>query len=125
MVRARKFSVRLQRAELIPIIRDAMEHRIQLPSGIKRQAGPPSDANCIDFALAICSLVFDGDTLLIHRTKFLASLEQLVNEQLPVLEAMTADQRRAHLELLVASQAKIGAYDTSAPLRAVPPKGHA
>ena len=112
-----RIAVRLQCAELIERLREVMRN-IQLPGFVRNPEAKISDSVVIDFALVVADLTMGPDSLLISKSSFLEELEKLLNEQLEVLKAMSAEQRRGYLELLVASQAKIGSYDPDAPLRA-------
>ena len=114
-----RIAVRLQCADLIANLREVMRH-VRIPGFVRNPEAKISDSVVIDFALIVADQTMSPDSLLISRSRFLDKLEELVNEQMQVLKAMTPEQKRGYLELLVASQAKISAYDLDAPLRAAP-----
>ena len=82
-----------------------------------------SDGVVLAWALALACTVSKPRLLVIDREVFLKRLEKTLAERLEAYEAATPEQKRAQLELLVAASADVSPYDTTAPLRAVPPEG--
>ena len=110
----------------IPMIRDLRESMEQATNvgGVKvRHVARLSDATVVGWALALANAVMNPRLLIIDREVFLKRLEKNLAERLEAYEASTPEQRRAQLELLVAGSAEVSPYDTTAPLRAVPPEG--
>ena len=82
-----------------------------------------SDGVVLAWALALACTISKPRLLVIDREVFLNRLEKTLAERLEAYEAATPEQKRAQLELLVAASADVPPYDTTAPLRAVPPGG--
>ena len=110
---------------MINDLRESMEQATSV-GGVKiKPVARLSDAVVVGWALALACTVMNPRLLVIDREVFIKRLDDAVVERREALDAATPEQRRAMLELLVAGSADVSPYDTTAPLRAVPPEGSA
>ena len=110
-------------APMLAELRTKMEKTISVCGVPVKGAPRPSDAVVLGWALALACTVSNPRLIVADREKLLKNLDKHVTERLAALDAATPEQRRAMLELLVAASADVSPYDTTAPLRAVPPEG--
>ena len=104
-------------------LRSKMQEAISVCGVPVKGAPRPSDGVVLAWSLALACTVSNPRLLVVDREVFLKRLEKTLAERLEAYEAATPEQKRAQLELLVAASADVSPYDTTAPLRAVPPEG--
>ena len=88
-----------------------------------KPVGRLNDGVVLSWALALANTTMNPRLLIADREKLHANLDKHITERLAALDAATPEQRRAMIEVLVAGSCEFSPYDTSAPLRAVPPEG--
>ena len=81
-----------------------------------------TDGVVIAWGLALANLTMNPALSLIDRKALVEQINHEVIQHLAELES-DDDTRRAKIEMLIAGASEFSGYDTSAPLRAVPPEG--
>ena len=123
MALSTKVTLRLHRMDLVEKIRTAME-QIEIPGYVRNPDAAIGTAAVVDFALSIVAhLYLDSDNLTINRHTFLKKVEKLVNDNVPFLKKMSAQERRDFIEMTVASEAEFSPFSKDARLRNLPTKG--
>ena len=84
-----------------------------------------SDGVVISWGLALANLTMNPALSLIDRKALVQQINHEVVQHLAEFEGCDDDTRRAKIEMLIAGASEFSGYDTSAPLRAVPPEGSA
>ena len=93
-------------------------------SGLKiNRADVPSDGVVVGFALTMTEILMDPKFALIDREQFLGTLDREVAQRVPEFAARTPEDRRAFIDLLMASCCEFTAYDPDSPLNAMAPEG--
>ena len=82
-----------------------------------------TDGVVIAWGLALANLTMNPALSLIDRKALVEQINHEVIQHLAELESDDDDTRRAKIEMLIAGASEFSGYDTSAPLRAVPPEG--
>ena len=82
-----------------------------------------SDGVVIGWGLALACLTMNPELSLIDRKALVEQINHEVIQHLAELEGCDDDTRRAKIEMLIAGASEFSGFDTSAPLRAVPPEG--
>ena len=123
MTAATKVTLLLHRMDLVEKIKKSME-QIEIPGYIRNPKAKIGTSAVVDFALAIMAhLYLNPENMTINRHTFLEKVEKLVNENIPMLEKMSQQERRDFIELTVASQAEFSPFSKDAQLRNMPTKG--
>ena len=121
----RQYRLKLQMHGLIGELREKMR-RVQTVGGLQLNPDAPITASeVIDFALIVANAATAENEVVINREVLLEKLHRQVNENLEAFNAMAEDQRKALLEMIVATNATISPFDRSAPLRAATPASEA
>ena len=93
-------------------------------SGLKiNRADVPSDGVVVGFALTMTEILMDPKFALIDREQFLGTLDREVAQRVPEFAARTPEDRRAFIELLMASCCEFSAYNPDSELLAAPTEG--
>ena len=82
-----------------------------------------SDGIVIAWGLALANLTMNPNLSLIDRKALVQRINHEVVQHLAELGDCDDETRRAKIELFIAGASEFSGYDTSAPLRAVPPEG--
>ena len=108
---------------MIEDLRAEMEKATTVNGVPIKPVGRLNDGAVLSWALALANTVMNPRLVVADRAKLHANLDKHITERLEELGAATPEQRHAMLELLVAGSCEFSPYDTTAPLRSVPPAG--
>ena len=127
-IKAKGKTVRLHPSAepMLKELRAEMEKTISV-CGVRVASGQPrpSDSTVLGWALSLACAVSNPRLIVADREKFLKRLGENLAARREALDAAPPEQQKAMLEILVAGSCDVSPYDTTAPLRAVPPEGNA
>ena len=87
------------------------------------QAIVPSDGMVVAFALSMTEILLNPRFALIHRTKFLSTLDREIAQRVPEFASRTPEERMAFIDLLMASCCEFSAYNPDSALLAAKTEG--
>ena len=103
---------------MINVLRASMQRTAQIGGLRINQAITLGDGMVIAFALTMTELLLNPKFVLIDREEFLDTFDREIIRRLPEFGERTEAERRALLNLLMASCCEFTAYDPDADLRA-------
>ena len=117
--KAKQMRVRLNRLDLIPVLRDKM-NRMVFPGTTTSRLNPDAhltDSTVIDFALVMADVTLSEHLMLIDKRKFLDGVNADLNRHIKTLASIQEDERASFVEYIITSQANV------APAGGMPPAG--
>ncbi len=115
--KAKQMRVRLNRLDLIPVLRDKMNRMVFPGTTTLNPDAHLTDSTVIDFALVMADVTLSEHLMLIDKRKFLDGVNAELNRHIKTLANMQEDERASFVEYIVTSQANV------APFGGMPPAG--
>ena len=116
---SKQVRARLWRADLLLALRNRMRSILGAEGLLSSPGMPISDGSVIDFALTVADRTLSEDTILIHHSRFLRAMNDVLNRHIESMAKMSPEEREALVETLVTAQVATSSVDPGSPLIAV------